>query len=54
MPATTWRDLADRLTPEQIEHLERCDANPNHHDGPEGHRLGMIAHAQMLAERMII
>jgi hypothetical protein len=48
---TSWRDLADRLTPVQNEALERLDANPTHPNGPEGHRRGVIAHAQMLAMR---
>ena len=48
----TWRDYADRLAPEEIAILERGDANPNHPGGPEGHRRGHIAVAQMyIAER---
>jgi hypothetical protein len=38
----TWRDYANLLTPEQIAHCERCDANPIHPNGPEGHRVRMI------------
>lgn len=48
---TTWRDLAEQLTPVQIETLERCEADPTDPKHPEGHRRGMIAHAQMLAMR---
>jgi hypothetical protein len=48
---TSWRDLADRLTPVQIEALERRDANPTHPNGPEGHTRAMTAHAEMLATR---
>jgi hypothetical protein len=47
----TWRDLADQLTPVQIETLQRCEADPTDPKDPEGHRRGMIAHAQMLATR---
>ena len=47
----TWRDLADQLTPVQIETLERCENDPTDPKDPEGHRRGMIAHAQMLATR---
>jgi len=43
----TWRDYAARLAPDEIEILERCDRNPNHPDGLEGHRRGQIATAQM-------
>lgn len=31
---TTWREWTDRLTPEQIAHQERCDANATHSAGP--------------------
>lgn len=51
---TSWRDLADRLTPVQIEALERLDANPAHPNGPEGHRRAMIAHTQTLAMRNLL
>jgi hypothetical protein len=50
MPNTelpTWREYAARLTPEEIEILERCDRNPNHPNGLEGHRRGQIATAYM-------
>ncbi|MCV7225857.1 hypothetical protein [Mycolicibacterium komossense] len=44
----TWRDDTSRLTPQQVKFLERCDANPDHPNGPEGHRLGMLVIAEML------
>ncbi|MGV0795650.1 hypothetical protein ABQF26_01695 [Mycolicibacterium elephantis] len=47
----TWRDYADRLTADEIAEFERCDANPTHPDGPEGHRLGQIAVARMYITR---
>lgn len=42
----TWRYYADQLTPQQVEFLRKCDRNPDHPNGPEGHRLGLIAVAQ--------
>lgn len=50
---TTWRDYADRLEPDEIAEFEWVDAHPTHRNGPEGHRLGQIAVAQMyIARRM--
>ncbi|PQE02196.1 hypothetical protein CYL16_01120 [Mycobacterium sp. EPG1] len=47
----TWQVYLDRLTPEQIAFLRRCDANPNHSSGTyEGHRRGMLAVARMYAQ----
>ncbi|MDZ4233483.1 MAG: hypothetical protein U1C73_06920 [Dietzia sp.] len=47
----TWHIFVDHLTPEQIAVMRRCDANPNHPDGPEGHRKGMLVIARMYGGR---
>ena len=46
----TWRDLADQLTAQPVEQLEKIEA----HDPDPGERGWMVAEARELAERNVV